>query len=221
MKLAVFNRTGGFIKKLILAIALFFLIGDLYAQQGPASQNRTTQQIQTQQLPRGVKVPSLKPDPRLQLGACSPVGHFDCDMERVRFRKCERDGFWGRWIRLGDQEVDIMRSCMAECVPGEYICLFPDPDYRRCDKNGRWLPGGNGWIRIPANEIDPDTGLNIREECYRFRDARHDCTPGQYRCFNDGGYNRCGDGGYWSEAGDTSLDFSAFLNHCAFPSRRR
>jgi len=198
-------------RKLILAIGLFFLSGGLYAQQGPASQNQT-QQIQTQRLPRGVKIPSPRLDPRLQLGLCSPVGRFECDMEQFRFRKCEQSGFWGRWVRLSDEEENIMRSCMAECVPGEIICPFRDRDYRICLEEGTWSE-----FRRLGNNQESD---RVNAHCSSER-ANQQCWPGQYRCFNDGGYNRCGNGGYWSEAGNTSLDFSAFLNHCAFPNRRR
>lgn len=144
-------------------------------------------------------------------------------MERKGFRKCSANGYFGDWVTLSEEEGQVIDNCMHECVPGQYACNLRDHDYRVCQENGKWWPPGSGWARIPSDADNSAQAQQIRQGCAADNDQYYEpgrCYPGQYRCFNDGGYNICGDRGTWSESGTTSRDFGSFLNLCAFPRNR-
>lgn len=206
-------------KKLLFIGVLLLIMGDLYAQQGPSNQGRTTQQIQNQRIQIDPRI--LKPDPRLQLGVCSPIGRFGCDTERSRFRRCEQNGFWGRWIRVEGRDAEIIESCSrfvtGRCTPGRYACNFRDGYYNICGEDGMWHEGG----QCPRNPDGrtfncralPPSVLAMCEQ------AMGECWPGEARCSNDGGYNQCDDHGNYSIGDTLSRDATAYLNHCVYPSR--
>lgn len=177
---------------------------------------------------RGPEAGSLNKNPRVQLRApikipgprdligdlrfpCRNKGEVHCDTKNKRYKICEEDGFWSRWIVLQGFESELADACSRDCTLGEIICPFRDNDYRVCQADGHW----SEFRRLADNE----ESNQVRGYCQQQLDRRT-CFPGQYRCFNDGGYNRCGESGNWSEAGNTSGEFSTFLNRCLFPSRR-
>lgn len=198
-------------KKMIFFCSLILMAMPLYAvtnTPGQAPINRPSQLI---------KKPSVRinlPPPQIQLPVCGNEGAYQCDFQNKRFRKClrDRDGlWWNRWTNLNTEESDLADACSRDCVPGAIICPFRDRDYRICRDDGTW----SEFRRLENNQDESD---RVVAYCNSAQ-SRTQCYPGQYRCFNDGGYNRCGEEGYWSEAGTTSGQFTEYLNHCLFPRR--
>lgn len=216
--------------KLIL-LTLVFLSGSLYAygdypkkkvdlQNGPSAPGINKDILKQ---PIKTKFPIKIPPPTIdwsKIPLPCRQGEVSCDMNKKCFRRCGEDGYLSAQVCLSPEEGQIVENCMRECVPGQYGCNLRDHDYRICSEEGKWWPGGNGWARIPYDS-NPELAAQIREICLQQeRNGDQQCYPGQYRCFNDGGYNICGEGGFWSESGNTSRDFGSFLNLCAFPRNR-
>lgn len=163
----------------------------------------------------------IKTPPLLISGTCPREGQVDCDDVNKRFRKC-KDGFWESWRGPTSSELEILSRCTEDCHPGIYYCNYRDHAYHYCQENGTWWPGGGGWETLPPNS-DPQLA-EIRRQCEAtdsrersIRNGESQCWPGSYRCFNDGGYNMCGDEGWWSHSGTTSPDFAGYLNYCVYP----
>lgn len=168
-------------------------------------------------LPRqAVKIPPMKfPIPKLPDLFCSQEGSVQCDAKKHRFRRCERDNkgrlWWSGWTSLTADESELADNCAAHCGEGEIICPFRDYDYRICE---------NGEFSEFRRLSDNDESERVRSFCANPDNQHRQCWPGKARCFNDGGYNICGEEGYWSEAGDTSAQFHTFLMRCLFPRSR-